>query len=1460
MTTRETFIELARRFRDLTDKEREDPVNLAFWGFHESKLGSGWDELLKSERVVILAEAGSGKTREMQTQTQRLLAEGKAAFFIPVEALDREGVRPYLATNKATEKRFDEWLTDPEQEAWFFIDAVDELKLTDGKLSSALGKLAGALGEHQPRAHVLVSCRPTDWRPVQDMETFETLLPVTAPAVEQPLTGEEGFLAPFDKSVEASPPPQKKAVEQARCVFLLPLDRQQIEAFAKARGVVDTKAFLEELHRRDGWTFARRPLDLQGLIDTWRESGKLGSRREQHEADVTLSLRDDPERADQHVLTPEKALEGAERLALAMLLARERTIRAPEQAVASTSEQSSLNAETVLSNWTPQQVKTLLRRAIFDPATYGRVRFHHRSVQEYLAACRLVHLREQGLPTRQLWKLLFADTYGEKVLVPSMRPVAAWLANSDSQIAKEILRREPEALILHGDPETLPLATRIALVRAYVAAYSGGDWRGLEMPIAEVQRLARSDLKDVVRECWAQAYENEEVREFLLKVIWLGAIADCADLANEALWDKALGPHARVVASRALEDCKRYDLLILATKDIAASSTRWPDRVVYGFVAGVFPQAVSAKDLVKIVKRTPEPKKTVGGFSWALLTQAGELDPLAKTTTELRKRLQELVWEGRSGSDWWQPRSQFGYLTPALAKICHRQLAASIHDKALLSAAVTASRFHDERVLGREDLQELRTWCAGSDISRETAFWLEVEAMNQIAPTKDIRNWVYHAQHHGLIGHLVAADWAWLIKGLAKSRSDPMRAVALEGLISLWYERGRVPAELADLTRRIADVPELSTTLLARTTPVPDDGRMAKWERQDQRFKKKREVEAAKVLKSWSEWLPKLKADPERAFRGRAKGVTRWNLWRWLSHDKRAESDQGLLARRNWHRIKAVVNDRVGELFEASLREYWRKNEPPLKSRREPSDRNVIYNSQGLALTGLLVEASSDPMWASKLSRAHARRAAEWAMLELNGFPDWFPGLAAVHPKIANAVLNAEIDGEVASIVPHGHSHAVSALRYGPAEVRRLAASHLFSALKVWPRPSKDEHTRAQQLSILEHILAALVSADTHREELADLAARRFKASTTGMNAALWLRTLAHCDLRRAMRVMGSALKNASAEVRATQGVKWFGTLFGDHGWHGDTVSLDADTDLLLELTKLAYECVRREDDVEHEGVYSPGPRDEAETARNRLIGAIIGKPGPEAYRALLVMAEEPLFAHMKDRLRLMARQRASNDSEPDALSPQEIRTWEDRFETPPKNRDELFQVVLDRLDDMRHDILHHDFNDRADLEKIEREEDLQPKLALRLANSARGQFHITREDEVAGKKETDIRFHAPSMDRAVVEIKVGDNCSINDLVAAIDDQLIAKYLRHSSCTAGCLLVTYAGRKGFTCADTNKKIGFQEVIRRLRVHASVREATEQGRIRLDVFGLDLRDPLSPAATSFPDYSGGRSAK
>ncbi len=148
------FIELDRRFRDLTDKEREDPELLALWGEQEPYRGTSWDELLESERVIILAEAGAGKTWEMKAQKARLTSDGHVAFFIPIEVLDSEDVRSYLAMEPDEVERFDAWLANDEQTAWFFLDAVDELKLTNGKLEIGLGKVADSLSAARNRARI----------------------------------------------------------------------------------------------------------------------------------------------------------------------------------------------------------------------------------------------------------------------------------------------------------------------------------------------------------------------------------------------------------------------------------------------------------------------------------------------------------------------------------------------------------------------------------------------------------------------------------------------------------------------------------------------------------------------------------------------------------------------------------------------------------------------------------------------------------------------------------------------------------------------------------------------------------------------------------------------------------------------------------------------------------------------------------------------------------------------------------------------------------------------------------------------------------------------------------------------------------------------------------------------------------------------------------------------------------
>ena len=597
------FVELDRQFRELMDAElTTDELGDAesFLLRDQMGLGSGigWAEILEHSRVVLLAEAGAGKTAEMEEQAKRLARKGQYAFFLPLEALDRDPISDLLSNSEA--QRFHQWKEDAEAAVWFFLDSVDELKLTRSKFDRALLRFANEIDDHLDRARVIVSCRPSDWRPQQDLATVRIRLAVRRKPEEisaQP--AQEAFLAALRErpaeTVHASEEKQGGSARAGvRTLAMLPMSDRQVELFARQSNVSAPAEFLEEVDRQNAQDYARRPLDLAELIKRWNSSGDLGTRAQQHEANVTAKLQDHPDRPDRDVLSDNRALEGAEQLALSLALTSARTIRSPEQAMEFDPEEGVLRAEVALPDWTEEQRQALLRRALFDPATYGRVRFHHRSVQEYLAARRLRALRDKGMSTRALFRLLFAERYGVEVVFPSMRAIAAWLALWDEDTRKELMVREPEVLLSFGDPATLEVQVRIDLLRAFVKRYGEGGRRGLRIEIEEVRRLAHPDLEIVVRKCWQEGVANADVRELLLQLIWQGRMESCADLAEAAAFDTSGDSYGRIVAIRALVACGRDETLRKCASAMLAERDSWPDEVVCSVAAGLFPRVISA--------------------------------------------------------------------------------------------------------------------------------------------------------------------------------------------------------------------------------------------------------------------------------------------------------------------------------------------------------------------------------------------------------------------------------------------------------------------------------------------------------------------------------------------------------------------------------------------------------------------------------------------------------------------------------------------------------------------------------------------------------------------------------------------------------------------------------------------------------------------------------------------------
>jgi hypothetical protein len=1425
------YVDLDRRFRDLKSDAPEEFALLALIG-HDEMGSLNWATLLRSKRVLMLAEAGSGKTRELQAAAARLRGEGKAAFFLPLEVLQTDDVASVLAAEPDLAELFRRWRDDTEETAWFLLDAVDELKLAHGKLDTALRRLAASIGAARPRARLVVSSRPSDWQAISDLETLNARFPPLPPTAAVPVVNDEKEFTKhiFRRRRKDEEEQPKDDGPEFRAVELLDLDRKQIEHFAAAAGVSDVPAFLAEIDKHDAWVFAGRPLDLDDLIGVWIEHGRLGSRLEQHETAVRRGLQERPDRQDAH-LSPDRARDGARRLALTLALTGKQTIRAPERAFGEVADASALDAGAVLLGWTDGEVGSLLRRSLFDPATYGRVRFHHRTIQEFLAAERLRELRAKGMTQRQLQRFLFAERYGESVVIPSRRPLAAWLALWNDPVAKEVLAREPEVLILHGDPQSLSLAARAQLVRRYLAAYGDGDWRNLQLPVTEVRRLAKPDLAPVIRECWNAPHSNGEVDELLLKLIWLGAIEACADIAAGVAMDQARSNIARILAIRALAACGKTSDLRRVGSDMLANGASWPDSVIYHAIDDLFPSVLTVDEVGQLIRDTPEPKNTIDGFAWALYQLAGQLD-VRSVGDELRTLLTDMIWQGRTEPlEWHNPQSAFGYLCPALLKVCLRQLEAGLPlSPERLRSCVIANRFHGHQSLGSEELSALRARV--TDGCRELrARVLDAEfAFAETLEAESAAKARFYVEHEGLF-QLRDEDWPWLLETLA-APGNPMRGVVLDMLAGAWWRRGRQDTDMAQLQRAVADDPNLGSVLERETTPRPPSPAMEEHEARMAEIRARDEAEEAENERSWQEFKYELETNPDFMF-GEEKGSnTLWNLVRWLGFRKHEGSG---IAQSNWRDVGAVVGAEIGRRFEAGARKYWRDETPSLRSARPPEDRNGISGRQTMALTGLLVEAGQGDHWPEALGAEEALRAAQWATLELNGFPEWLMQLADRHPDAVRAALRSELAFEAQHFATDRHPHVLNAIAYASENIKRLALPEMRSLALNWDGGAND----ATAGGPLTQLLSTITQVDRADPALTDEYERRFRLDPA--QGGVWLQALAACDLPRAVRVMRSTLSEFPEDRRLTNGVAWIAALFGRDRHTRIPVPLDADAALLLELTQLAYELVRREDDVHHDGVFTPDDRDDAEGARSRIFSALVELPGVDAHGGLLKLAEHPLFVHIADRLRRQAHERAAADSEPDPTTIADVVAIDARLETPPQTRDALFETMQSRLDDIEFDLHNHDFDERPALRLIEKEPAMQPVLARKLQDAARGAYVVSREEEVAERKETDVRLAATGFNgRAVIEIKLGDNWSVNQLEDAISTQLLEQYLRHPDCSAGCLLVTYAGRKGFKNPDDGKPMEFSAVIERLNAFAQVLEQAEGGRVRICVIGLDLR--------------------
>jgi len=571
----ESHVPLDRQFSPVPkDREEAESNEISMvWGGVTPKT---WDDMDREFRCVILAEAGAGKTEELRQRASVLASQGKLAFFIRIEDIEANF---YQAFEIGEEVQFQAWLKSTE-EAWFFLDSVDEARLENPRIfEKAIRRFATGIKGVAHRAHVYLSSRPYAWRPKEDRRLFEEHLYIAA---QQEEDGDEG---------------QQSKPQSALTIYTMrPLNEGRIRCFCAARAANDIDRLLREIDRANLWSLAERPFDLEGILAKWADDSALDGRLELLHHNIDRRLRDEhsSDRAQRQPLNLELAKEGARRLAAAVVLTGQAGLNVPD----ATPTKPGIEAESVLADWNPKDVRALLERGLFNDVIYGAVRFRHRDIRELLAAEWFAGLLNAGNSRYSVEALFFREQYGQHIITPRLRPILPWLILFDDEIRRKALTIHPEIAVEGGDPSQLPLLERQRILADIIRRIILDEDDRSARDDSAIARIANRDLSEDAQQLINEHSDNDDAIFFLGRLVWQGEMANCVPSLVAIATDNSRGKYARIASARAVMTCGSKDQKQSLWRQLNESEDQIPRELLAELVEEAQPDSEVVAQLV----------------------------------------------------------------------------------------------------------------------------------------------------------------------------------------------------------------------------------------------------------------------------------------------------------------------------------------------------------------------------------------------------------------------------------------------------------------------------------------------------------------------------------------------------------------------------------------------------------------------------------------------------------------------------------------------------------------------------------------------------------------------------------------------------------------------------------------------------------------------------------------------
>lgn len=1441
----EKYIELHRSFYELPANlgqgAKTDDIDIK--DRLDFRIGEtlNWDDLLKEHRIILLAEAGAGKTHEIRNITKKLIADRKTAFFLRLEHIITDFE---TAFEEGSFQEFQNWLGS-NNEGWIFLDSVDEARLKNIKdFEGAIRKLSLQISSALQRAHIYITSRITAWRPKTDLVTCNAKLPFLLLNEHEVL----GDSKNIDDSTHTKESLTKKRADAAseddrsgfKIYSLTDLSREQIFTFAKAKGVKDDSKFLDEIERQDAWAFTTRPQDLEEIIEFWNAQKRIGTRLELMEHSVERRIKErDEERAEQRPLALEKAREGVRLLAAACTLLRKSTIKVPDGANSS----EGVDAKAILSGWDDKECQILLSRPIFDEAIYGSVRFHHRSVREYLTAKWLFELLKQQGSRQRIEDLLFRKQYGMQVVIPSMKPVLSWLVLFDMKIMQRVYKLEPEIILQGGDPSKLPLETRKDILSTVCEKISIGTSSRDIGDHATVQRFASPELGDEIKSLMQKYGSNYSVLSYLLRMIWQGRVKEALPEAKLFALNPEIERHVRTAAIRATKEVgsiEDFNDILKSFQSEKAPHNRSVLAEIIGLIDSTKENVVWILNAIENVQ--DKERYNYDGLSQTLSYFVDRSD--YEVTYELVKGIDKLLRrEPFIERRHCEISEKYGWLMPISLKGIEK-LILGRHPYALneesLFALTLFQAFQDYRDFDSISLKQnvsvlVQEWAE----LNHRIFWKGVEETRRTLHRKDepLTNF-WQAFVMGKYWNFGPKDFERIIEDIDLRPLFDDKLVALSLAFQLYRENKRPKKWLSELKRAVSKNQDLNNRLKEFLSPPAQSPEMRKlkqqqtqWNRRDKERKKKAEKDHLESV----EWLSK--NYQQLRDNGLEKGVVSQNQY--YMHEKMRSLDRNASkwTTGNW---KVLIKDYgvdVATAFRDGMVSFWRHYTPHLRS--EKIEKNSTAFAVIFGLSGLKIESTETQGWPENLNEKDAELACRYALEELNDFPDWFFSLYKKFPQVIIRIVLNEIDWELRYEDKGEHVYYVlSKVSYHCEWMWNDLAPILLEKLEI------DSISGAN----LESALKIIQGSQTVLEnQLCELAAKKCKTIKSSANISYWYSTWIGFDPENAIKDFTTFLNdtnNTNPDAAKDMAMQVLVKLVGERRSASKVKENYKTAKHLKELYLLMHQYIKVEEDINRSGrgAYSPTLRDDAQDARSNLFSMLKDIPGKESYLAMTELSQtHPVLEH---RVWMMnnAKERAEMDADISPWTSKKFDEFSKALESTPVNPRELFDLAVQRILDLKHDLEDGDTSIAPILIDVTEETKIRNYIGGWCRDRSQGKYSVPQEEEFSDSKRSDIRFLGSGFDCAIpIELKLADNkWSGAKLQERLENQLCGDYLRDNRSSYGIFLLVYRGEKiSWDIPEGNPKAGFSELVEALQDYWQKISVNYPKIEQIRVIGIDL---------------------